>query len=67
MIQRVGARKTHILRMLGVIEGGIILIFIPLLTLSAMVMAKFTCTNKQFGAVITQHLDQLYNANEHKY
>ncbi len=67
MIQRAGAGKTHILRMLGIIEGGIILIFIPLFTLSAKVMAKFTCTNKQFGAVMMQHLDQLYDANKHVY
>ena len=45
MIQQMGARKTHILRMFGVIEQGrgIVLIFIPLLTLSADVISKFTC------------------------
>ena len=45
VIQRMGARKTHILQMLGVIEQGwgIVFIFIPLLTLSANVMSKFTC------------------------
>ena len=46
VFQRTGADKTHILRMLGVIERGIILIFIPLLTLSTDVMSKFTCANK---------------------
>ncbi len=40
VIQRIGAGKTHILRTLGVIERGIVLIFIPLLTLSANVMSK---------------------------
>jgi hypothetical protein len=39
-IQQTGAGKTHILWTLGAIEQGIILIFIPLLTLSADVMAK---------------------------
>ena len=50
VIQRTGAGKTHILRTLGVIERGIVLIFIPLLTLSADVMNKFTCANQNFGA-----------------
>jgi hypothetical protein len=33
VIEQTGAGKTHILQMLGVIERGIVLIFIPLLTL----------------------------------
>jgi hypothetical protein len=64
VIQRSGAGKTHILRTLGVIERGIILIFIPLLTLSADVMSKFTCANQKFGTVAVQHLDELFDANK---
>ncbi len=67
VIQQTGAGKTHILRTLGVIERGIILIFIPLLTLSADVMSKFNCANQNFGAVAVQHLDELFNANKHVY
>ena len=40
VVHRTGG-KTHILRTLGVIERGIVLIFTPLLTLSAEVMHKF--------------------------
>jgi hypothetical protein len=58
VIWRTGTGKTHILRTLGVIERGIILIFIPLLTLSADVMSKFMCANQQFGAAAVQHLDE---------
>jgi hypothetical protein len=64
VIQRTGAGKTHILRTLSVIERGIILIFIPLITLSADVMSKFMCANQQFGAVAIQHLDELFDANK---
>jgi len=64
VIQRTGAGKTHILRTLGVIERGIVLIFIPLLTLSADVMNKFTCANQNFGAVAVQHLNDLFDANK---
>ena len=60
VIQRTGAGKTHILRTLGVIERGIILIIIPLLTLSADVMFKFTCADLKFGAVAVQHLNELF-------
>ena len=67
VFQRTGADKTHILRMLGVIERGIILIFIPLLTLSADVMSKFTYANQKFGAVTVQHLDELIDANKQVY
>jgi hypothetical protein len=42
VIQQTGAGKTHILWTLGVIERGIMLIFIPLLALSTNVMSKFT-------------------------
>jgi hypothetical protein len=49
------------------IERGIILIFIPLLTLSADVMSKFTCANQNFGAVTVQHLDELFDANKQVY
>jgi hypothetical protein len=50
VIEQTGAGKTHILQTLGVIEWGIVLIFIPLLTLSADVMSKFTCAAERFGA-----------------
>ncbi len=63
VIQQTGAAKTHILWTLGVIKWGIVLIFIPLLTLSVDVMSKFTCTNLSFRAIIIQHLDELYNVN----
>jgi hypothetical protein len=58
-----GARKTHIFCTLGVIEQGIVLMFIPLLTLSANVVSKFTYANQRFGAIIIQHFVKLYNAN----
>jgi hypothetical protein len=57
---------THNGRTLGVIEQGIVLIFIPLLMLSVDVMAKFTCANEHWS-VITMHLDKLYNANKRAY
>ncbi len=65
--EQTGAGKTHILRMLGVIERGIVLIFIPLLMLSADVMSKFTCANHRFGTVIIQHLNELFDANKSAY
>ena len=58
-----GGGKTHILRTLGVIKQGIVLIFIPLLTLSANVMHKFEDTIMTWGNVGVYHLDELYNCN----
>jgi hypothetical protein len=62
-----GAGKTHILRTLGVIEQGIVFIFILLLTLLADVMSKITCAAERCGAVIIQHLDKLFDANKPAY
>ncbi len=66
-IHQNGAGKTHNLWTMGVIEWGIVLIFIPLLTLSADVMSKFMCTIVPLGAVIIQHLNELYDANKNAY
>ena len=63
VVHRTGGGKTHILRTLGVMERGIVLIFIPLLTLSADVMHKFQEANTTWGNVGVYHLDELYDAN----
>jgi superfamily II DNA helicase RecQ len=63
VVHRTGGGKTHILRTLGVIKRGIILIFIPLLTLSADVMHKFEDANTTWGNVGVYHLDELYDSN----
>jgi hypothetical protein len=58
-----GGRKTHILRTLGVMERGIILILIPLLTLSADVMHKFESSNPTWGNVGIYHLEEIFHCN----
>jgi hypothetical protein len=63
VVHRTGGGKMHILRTLGVIERGIILIFIPLLTLLADVMHKFEDTNMTWGNIGVYHLDELYDSN----
>jgi superfamily II DNA helicase RecQ len=67
VVHRLGGGETHILRTLGVIERGIVLIFIPLLTLSADVMHKFEDYNPRWGNVGVYHLDELYDCNRHLY
>jgi hypothetical protein len=56
VIQQMGAGKTHILWTLGVIGQRIVLIFIPLLTLSTNIMSKFMCANLCFGSIISVYL-----------
>jgi hypothetical protein len=67
VIQRTGAVKIHILRTLGVIERGIVPIFIPLLTMSTNVMSKFTSASMHFRTVILQHLNELFDYNRNAY
>ena len=62
-----GSGKTHVIRVVGVIERGVVLIFIPLLTLSADVLAKFTNADRRFGDVNVQHLDELFDNNKATY
>lgn len=46
---------------------GITLVFIPLLTLPANVMAKFESAFQLYGSVSAYHLDELYDNNAEKY
>ena len=66
-VYKTGGGKTHIVRTIGVIEKGIVLIFIPLLTLSADVLTKFIDSNKNYGTITVQHLDELRENNFSKY
>jgi hypothetical protein len=63
VVHRTEGEKTHILRTLSVVERGIILIFIPLLTLSADVMHKFELSNPTWGNVGIYHLDKIFDCN----
>jgi hypothetical protein len=67
VIHRTGAGKTHIMRTLGVVEQGIILIFISLLTLLADIIHKFKCANEEWGSVVIYHLDKIYDLNKRAY
>ena len=62
-----GGGKTHIIRTVGVMERGITLIFIPLLTLAADVMAKFERADQRWGLIKAYHLDGLYDNSRQKY
>ncbi len=63
VVHQTGGGKTHILRTLGVIERGIALISIPLLTLSTDVMHKFEDAITTWGNMGIYHLDELYDCN----
>jgi hypothetical protein len=62
-----GWGKSHILFTLGVIERGIILMFIPLLTLSADVMHKFESADPTWENVGVYHLDKFFDCNQLAY
>ena len=62
-----GSGKSHVIRVIGAMHRGICLIFIPLLTLSADVMAKFDSACQLYGSVRSYHLDELIDNNKEKY
>ena len=62
LVARTGVGKTHVTRTVGVILRGIILIIIPLLSLSADQLRKFRSACQSFGSVVVYHLDEIMNA-----
>ena len=62
-----GAGKSHAMRVAGGLIGGVTMIFIPLLTLSADVLEKFKTNNDVFGEVNVSHLDELYEVDPAQY
>ena len=67
IVEPTGGGKTHVLCLVGVIEKGMTLIFIPLLALSADVMKKFGTANQRWGTVDVQHIDELHDTNKPGY
>ena len=59
LVTRTGSGKSHIMRTLGVAMNGIVVIFIPLLSLSADQMVKMKEAKQLLGSVETHHLDEL--------
>lgn len=66
-VYRTGVGKSHLIRMIGAMERGVCLIFIPLLTLSADVMSKFQSACQDYGSVRAYHLDEIYDSNIAQY
>ncbi len=58
LVLRTGYGKSHVMRTLGVMVGGIVIIFVPLLSLSADQMNKMKEASQKFGTVETHHLDE---------
>ena len=55
------------MRVIGTMERGIMLIFIPLLTLSTDVLDKFVSAKQKYGKVRVFHLDELVDNAPTKY
>jgi superfamily II DNA helicase RecQ len=66
-VYRTGEGKSHMIRMVGVVERSIALIFIPILKLSADVFTKFQSACHVFGSVNAYHLDELYDSSVQRY
>ena len=59
LVTRTGSVKSHVTRTLGVMMGGVTVIFVPLLSLSADQMAKMEAAKQCFGSFETHHCDEL--------
>ena len=57
---RTGSGKTHVYRIVGAIEKGLICTVVRVLTLSADQLAKFKEANQSFGMVTAHHIGELY-------
>jgi hypothetical protein len=59
-VYHTGSGKTHIVRIIGTVHHGVVLILNPLLSLSANVQEKFQCGNKEYGPIHVDRLDELF-------
>ena len=59
VIDRTGSGKSHILRMVATMTGGIILVIVPLLSLTADQMAKIRVALMSEGSVEAHHADEI--------
>ena len=57
-VTRTGYGKSHVMRTLGVLVGGVVVILVPLLSLSADQMNKMKEASQKYGTVETHHLDE---------
>ena len=64
---RTSAGKSHCMRLIGTMERGVMLIFIPLLTLSADILDKFISTDQRYGKVGVVHLDEMVDNAPEEY
>ena len=67
MILHMHGGKSHVIQTIGVVEKGIMIVFVPLLALSVNVMEKFWSVNEHLGTVYVQHFDKLYGNNRETY
>ena len=61
VIDRTGSGKSHILRMVGTMTGGIVLAIVPLLSLTADQMKRLRKAHVAHASVETHHLDEYGN------
>jgi superfamily II DNA helicase RecQ len=66
LIDRTGGGKSHVIRTLGAILKGIIIVFIPILSLSADLLEKFRTASQRFGSVHAHHVDEIIDASPDK-
>ena len=59
IVHRTGAGKTLVMKVAGVIEKGVVAVFIPLHALTADVMQKFSNAEQRWGTVQALLLDEL--------
>ena len=59
-VYHTGSGKTHIVRIIGTVHHGVVLILNPLLSRSANVQEKFQCGNKEYSPIHVDHLDELF-------
>ena len=66
LIDRTGGGKTHVTRVVGCVERGVVLIIVPLLALSADQLAKFKEGSQAYGTVEAHHMDELVKESRAK-
>ena len=62
LVHRTGGGKSHILRMVGSLVGGIVVVIVPLLTLCADQIRKILEASPKYASCEAQHIDDCSTA-----
>jgi len=67
LVERTGGGKTHVFKVAGVVEKGLVYVMQNLHSLSADQLSKFQGANQAYGSVTAHNLDEVWGQSKRRY